>query len=143
MEKGKEPIRVKDKRHFDMDGKPRQVVEETGPGARPTANNHRGEATIKNHESSAGSASGVTSVFTDLVLSLGASGFISLGAMQNPGARKAEVNLESAASLIDILDTLHDKTRGNLALPEEKVLAETLGELKIRYVKLMKKDGAA
>ena len=46
-----------------------------------------------------------------------------------------EICLNRAKDLIDILDTLKEKTSGNLTNDESKVMEETLSNLKMLYVK--------
>ena len=47
----------------------------------------------------------------------------------------SETDLNRAKDLIDILDTLKQKTTGNLTDSELKVMDETLSNLKMLYVK--------
>ena len=46
----------------------------------------------------------------------------------------AEMNLEGAAQMIDILTLLEEKTRGNLTIEERQVLEQVLYELRMRFV---------
>jgi hypothetical protein len=47
---------------------------------------------------------------------------------------KSEVNLPLARHSIDLLAMLQEKTRGNLSLEEQRLLDNTLTELRFRYL---------
>ena len=61
-----------------------------------------------------------------------------LGGIPDPATGQAYLDLEGAREMIDILDTLREKTRGNLAPEEERLLAEILGSLKLSYMEISK-----
>ena len=52
---------------------------------------------------------------------------------------KPEPDLGLARHNIDLLGVLQDKTRGNLALEEERLLGNTLTELRFRFVQAQSK----
>jgi len=74
--------------------------------------------------------------FASLVTSLGVQAFMSMG--EFPGSSAAEqappVNLVQAKSLIDILEILSEKTKGNLTKDEAAMLQEMLYGLKMKFV---------
>jgi hypothetical protein len=73
--------------------------------------------------------------FTTFVVSLASSAAIHFGDLPDPDTgERAEVNLEGAAQMIDILALLEEKTRGNLTLEERQVLEQVLYELRLRFV---------
>jgi uncharacterized protein DUF1844 len=73
--------------------------------------------------------------FTAFVVSLASSAAIHFGDLPDPNTgQPAEVNLEGAAQMIDILALLEEKTRGNLTLEERQVLEQVLYELRLRFV---------
>ena len=73
--------------------------------------------------------------FTAFVVSLASSAAIHFGDLPDPNTGEiAEVNLEGAAQMIDILALLEEKTRGNLTLEERQVLEQVLYELRLRFV---------
>jgi hypothetical protein len=73
--------------------------------------------------------------FTTFVVSLASSAAIHFGDLPDPSTgQPAEVNLEGAAQMIDILALLEEKTRGNLTLEERQVLEQVLYELRLRFV---------
>ena len=74
--------------------------------------------------------------FATLVLSLSASAMLHLGIEASPDAAKAEVDLPLAKQTIDILEVLHEKTRGNLDESENALLENVLHELRMKYVEL-------
>jgi hypothetical protein len=61
--------------------------------------------------------------------------FYALGAIKFEGQEK-EADLELARYNIDMLETLEEKTKGNLSENEEKVLGTTLNEVRMVYVKV-------
>ncbi len=75
--------------------------------------------------------------FTTFVVSLASSAAIHFGDLPDPNTGEpAEVNLEGAAQMIDILALLEEKTRGNLTLEERQVLEQVLYELRLRFVEV-------
>lgn len=62
----------------------------------------------------------------------------SLGLLQVEGQDKREPDLRLAKYNIDMLETLKEKTKGNLTEQEEKVLEDTLHQVRMAYVKLAK-----
>lgn len=57
-----------------------------------------------------------------------------LGKVANPVSGKPEKNLQFAKRLIDILETLEIKTKGNLEDEEKKMLENILTDLRLNYV---------
>ena len=78
--------------------------------------------------------------FTFLVLSLRAQCESSLGLMQF-GEEKPEADLDLARHGIDMLAILLEKTKGNLSLEEQRLLENSLTELRFRFVQAA--DGQA
>ena len=73
--------------------------------------------------------------FTAFVVSLASSAAIHFGDLPDPiTGEPAEVNLDGAQQMIDILALLEEKTRGNLTLEERQVLEQVLYELRMRYL---------
>lgn len=73
--------------------------------------------------------------FTAFVLSLASTAAIHFGDLPDPATgRKAELNLDGAGQMIEILALLDQKTRGNLTAEERQVLEQVLYELRMRYV---------
>ena len=74
--------------------------------------------------------------FAALVSMLTTQALFALGLLRVKGQEEKEPDLELAKYNIDMLQTLQEKTKGNLAEEEEKVLANTLNELRMGYVKV-------
>ena len=73
--------------------------------------------------------------FTAFVVSVASSAAIHFGDLPDPNTGQlAEVNLDGAAQMIDILALLEEKTRGNLTMEERQVLEQVLYELRLRFV---------
>jgi len=73
--------------------------------------------------------------FTTFVLSLNSSALVNLGIETDPTSGIKSANLPIAKQTIDILAMLEEKTRGNLADDEKRLLTHVLYELRIMYVK--------
>ena len=74
--------------------------------------------------------------FAALISMLTTQALFALGLLQVKGQEKREPDLEMAKYNIDMLETLDEKTKGNLTKEEETVLANTINELRMGYVKV-------
>ncbi|MFQ6034871.1 MAG: DUF1844 domain-containing protein [Sedimentisphaerales bacterium] len=74
--------------------------------------------------------------FAALISMLTTQALFALGLLQMKGQEKKEPDLELARYNIDMLETLQEKTKGNLTEEENKVLENTLNELRMGYVKV-------
>jgi hypothetical protein len=63
-----------------------------------------------------------------------------LGRLPNPHTGRTEPNLEVARMLIDQLEMLREKTRGNLNHEEAEILASILSDLQLGYVQAEKQS---
>ena len=73
--------------------------------------------------------------FTAFVLSLASTAAIHFGDLADPvSGGQAELNLDGAAQMIEILALMEQKTRGNLTAEEREVLNQVLYELRLRFV---------
>ena len=79
--------------------------------------------------------------FDLFVSGLAMEALIAMGDIPHPATRKHSVNLPQAKYLIDLLGVLGEKTAGNLAVEEEKLLKDALYQLRMRY--LTKSGGVA
>jgi uncharacterized protein DUF1844 len=61
-----------------------------------------------------------------------------LGGMADPRTGQAFVDLEGAREVIDMLDALREKTRGNLSKADDDLLIEVLGSLKLTFMEISK-----
>ena len=73
--------------------------------------------------------------FSNIILSYAVNATIHLGLSPDPATGQISIDLNRAKDLIDILDVLKDKTQGNLTEDEEKIMSETLSNLKDLYIK--------
>ncbi|MBM4109524.1 MAG: DUF1844 domain-containing protein [Phycisphaerae bacterium] len=76
--------------------------------------------------------------FEDLISLLVAQTLSYMGAFPDPRTGQAVVSLEYAKMHIDMLGALEEKTKGNLAEGEEKLLHRTLTELRMEFVEVSK-----
>ena len=74
--------------------------------------------------------------FAALISMLTTQALFALGLLQVKGQEERKPDLELAKYNIDMLQTLEEKTRGNLTKEEEAVLANTLNELRMGYVRV-------
>ena len=73
--------------------------------------------------------------FAALVSILVTQTLFALGALEVEGKKK-EPDLELAKYNIDMLETIQEKTKGNLTEQEQKVLENTLNDVRMAYVKV-------
>ena len=78
--------------------------------------------------------------FSNIILSYGMNATIHLGLTPDPSTGQISRDLNRAKDLIDILEVLKTKTSVNLDKNEEKILDETLANLKLLYVKALSSD---
>lgn len=77
--------------------------------------------------------------FGTFIISLGHSAYIAMGMAGHPDGIDGitdGVNVEAAKELIDILEMLEKKTKGNLEEEETQMLSSLLYELRIAFVNL-------
>ena len=77
-----------------------------------------------------------SAAFENLVRMIGSNGAMVLGAYTDPRTGQPVIDPEAARELIDMLDALHEKTKGNLAPEEDSLLLDLLGKLKMTYVEV-------
>lgn len=75
--------------------------------------------------------------FTTFIGNLASTAYAYLGGMQDPETQKPIVQLELAKHHIDIIEMLQEKTKGNLASPENNFLENTLYNLRMSYVRMV------
>lgn len=61
-----------------------------------------------------------------------------LGGMADPRTGQAFLDLEGAREMIDMLDALREKTKGNLAKVDEDLIIEVIGSLKMTFMEISK-----
>ena len=85
------------------------------------------------HEKSQQPAVSFTSYLHELVHTA----FLSLEGYRDPETEKVVVNLGIAKHVIDTLEMLEEKTKGNLTAPETNFLANSLYDLRMGYVRMI------
>lgn len=76
--------------------------------------------------------------FQMLVDFLARNAAVLLGGYADPRTGQAILDLEGAHEMIDMLDVLHEKTRGNLAPEDDRLLLDLLGSLKLSFLEMSK-----
>ncbi len=79
-------------------------------------------------------------LFFGLVYSMQMTAMQHLGKVKNPITDKVERSIKDAEALIDMIEMLRTKTKGNLTEDEEKVIASILHDLKLNYVDEIEKE---
>ena len=116
---------VKDRRRFSTDGDVREgvpdSVAEAAESTAPASPELKATDTLPKID------------FSTFVLSLFSSAMVHLGDAPRPDDTTRE-DLQLAKQTIDILGLLKEKTAGNLTTEEDKLLADLLYDLRLRYV---------
>jgi hypothetical protein len=74
--------------------------------------------------------------FESLIRMIGSNAAMVLGAYADPRTGQPVIDPDAARELIDMLDALHEKTKGNLAPEEDNLLLDLLGKLKMTYLEI-------
>jgi len=77
-------------------------------------------------------------VFENLIRSLAQNAAMLLGGYADPRTGQPVLDLEGAREMIDMLDVLREKTRGNLTPEEDTLLLDVLGNLKLAFMEMAK-----
>ena len=133
-------FRVIDRRPFTADGELRkEVVEEEEREAKREAS-ARAAAPAPAPAAPAAAPSAETPqrlpAFENLVRMLGSNAAMVLGAYADPRTGQPMLDPDAARELIDMLDALHEKTKGNLAPEEDSILLDLLGKLKMTFLEI-------
>jgi hypothetical protein len=73
--------------------------------------------------------------FSSFILGLASNALIHLGDTPHPETGSvAPLDLQAAAQTIDVLEVLRTKTVGNLSAEENRLLADLLTDLRLRFV---------
>lgn len=81
--------------------------------------------------------------FLNYISSLAFQAMIFMGFIMNPMTNQIDKNLEQAKFIIDTLAMLKEKTQGNLTDQEDKMLSNTVYELQLNYVDVVKKESVS
>lgn len=79
-----------------------------------------------------------SAAFENLIRSLAQNAAMLLGGYADPRTGQPVLDLEGAREMIDMLDVLREKTRGNLAPEEDSLLLDVLGNLKLAFMEMAK-----
>lgn len=134
-------FKVIDRRPFTAEGEVRkEVVEEQEREAK--REEVKVQAAAREAEKKAAAAPADTpkkiQAFENLIRMLGSNAAMVLGAYPDPNTGQPMVDPDAARELIDILDALLVKTKGNLAPEEENMLVDLTGKLKLTYLEIQK-----
>lgn len=94
------------------------------------------EAEKKTDEESKGRGPLPKGDFAALISMLTTQTLFALGVLQVKGQEKREPDLELARYNIDMLETIEEKSKGNLTEQEQQVLKNTLNQVRMAYVQL-------
>ncbi len=151
--KNDESFKVIDRRLFTAEGelRPEAVEQEksekpapvhpegaanapANPGAAPPRSSGTSPAKTPAPESAvATEVPAASPAFQKLIDFLAQNAVVCLG-VPDPRTGQAFIDLETARELIDMLEVLHEKTRGNLAPDDDRLLAEVLGQLQLTFL---------
>ncbi len=152
-------FKVTDRRLFNPDGTPREVVAEEAPKANLAAEaiapapanenvSTESEKQPAPPEAAAGPAPATEldedelsalddpAGFVSFVMSIASNAASSMGMIEHPVTHNREINLEIAKHWIDVLGMLETKTRNNLLAQEKKILEGLLADLRMQYVSM-------
>ena len=136
--KQEDSFRVIDRRPFTADGEVRkEALEEKEREAKREERLHPvGEVTKPIAPPSPVEVAKRSLPFENLVRMIGSNAAMVLGAYADPRTGQPVIDPEAAHELIDMLDSLHEKTKGNLAPEEDTLLLDLLGKLKMTYLEV-------
>ena len=81
--------------------------------------------------------------FISYLTNLVETGRLYLEGIPNPETQEVVINLPLVKHIIDTIEMLEEKTKGNLTAPEANFLANTLYELRMSYVRVINTHQAA
>lgn len=127
----KKEIKVEDRRHFDRDGNP--------VGSDPLETDEKekvvsSEGVRKEGRGPRQEPPPLEVDFVSILFSYIHAALVHLGDMEDAEARAEKPNLEAARQMIDVLELLQTKTKGNLTKDEALYLENALFDLRMRYV---------
>ena len=139
--KQEESFRVIDRRPFTTDGELRQEVvaeqeREAQREAKKEATAPQAQAPVSEAKTPPAEPPKRSPAFENLIRMIGSNGAMVLGAYTDPRTGQPVIDPEAARELIDMLDALQEKTKGNLAPEEESLLLDLLGKLKMTYLEV-------
>ena len=145
MDQKDETFKVIDRRLFTAEGQLRQEAleehrhqEKAAPESKPA-----GAAPAAEERAVPRDAPQPSPFFEVLVELIARNAVAYLGGMADPRTGQPMVDLEGAREIIELLDVLREKTRGNLTPDEEQTLLDVIGSLKMSFLEMSKAAAAA
>jgi Domain of unknown function (DUF1844) len=138
-QKPEESFRVIDRRPFTNEGELRQeIVEEQEREARQEEKKQAvaPQAPASDASKPAGETPKRSPAFENLIRMLGSNAAMVLGGYADPRTGQPVIDPDAARELIDMLDALHEKTKGHLAPEEDSLLLDLSGKLKLTYLEI-------
>jgi Domain of unknown function (DUF1844) len=142
-QKPEESFRVIDRRPFTTEGELRQeIVEEQEREARQEAKKEAAAApetppaANRDAQKPPAETPKRSPAFENLIRMLGSNAAMVLGGYADPRTGQPVIDPEAARELIDMLDALHEKTKGNLSPEEDSLLLDLNGKLKLTYLEI-------
>jgi hypothetical protein len=136
-----EGFKVIDRRPFTAEGEIRkEVVEEQEREAKreEVKEAKAAEKAAADATKPAADAPKKLAAFENLIRMIGSNAAMVLGAYADPNTGQPMIDPDAARELIDMLDALQQKTKGNLAPEENDMLLDLLGKLKLTYLEVQK-----
>jgi len=147
--KPEESFKVIDRRPFTAEGELRKEAleqerreEEAAATAQKTPAGKGGAAATPAPRSPAAETPKASRGFQLLVDFLARNAAVLLGGYTDPRSGEALLDLEGARDVIDMLDALREKTQGNLAPDDDRLLLDVLGSLKLSFLEMSKAAAA-
>jgi hypothetical protein len=81
-------------------------------------------------------------LFAQMVMQFASTGLVFLGRAPNPVTGKTETDLDMAQMVVDQLEMLESRTRGNLSADEQKLLRQSLTTLRMAFVEAVNQSPA-
>jgi hypothetical protein len=134
-------FKVIDRRPFTAEGEIRkEVVEEQEREARREEVKAESKAAAEKSESAKAPVDTPKKLpaFENLIRMIGSNAAMVLGGYADPNTGQPMIDPDAARELIDMLDALQEKTKGNLAPEEKEMLLDLLGKLKLTYLEIQK-----
>jgi hypothetical protein len=137
-EKHDETFKVIDRRPFTADGELRQeaIAEEAREAKRVQSAPPPAPVPDAPAAKPPADAPRKSPAFENLVRMMGSNAAMVLGAYADPRTGQPVIDPDAARELIDMLDALQEKTKGNLAPEEDTLLLDLLGKLKMTYLEI-------
>ena len=153
-----ESFKVVDRRLFTPEGefrkevaeqqdREREAVPAASPAKAPGTGGAPGQGAIPGKPATPGAIPTATPsadaptrspAFENLIRSLWQNAAMLHGGYADPRTGQPVLDLEGAREMIDMLDVLREKTRGNLAPEEDNLLLDVLGNLKLAFMEMAK-----